>query len=157
MRTSAVAMLLVTVMAGMVLAQPPEGMGNRRAMERLEHFKKIRMVEALDLDEETGVKLVSRYNKHRERMKDLESERKAVIEKLGSLVGGNATEGEYQKCFTELNETEKRIAEVRKRFMDDLKEVLTTKQIAQYLIFERDFMKDVRNAVKDVQRERLRR
>lgn len=157
MRTSAVTLLLVSIMAGLVFAQPPEGMGNRRAMERLEHFKKIRMVEALDLDDETGVKLVSRYNKHRERMKDLESERKEVIGKLESLVGGNAAEGEYQKCFTELNETEKKIADVRKRFMDDLKEVLTTKQIAQYLIFERDFMKDVRNAVKDVQRERLRR
>lgn len=157
MRKPIIAFVLAVITAGLLQAQPPEGMGNRRPMERLERFKKIRMVEALNLDEETGVKLVSRYSKHRERMKELESERSGVVEALEELVRSNAGDGEYQKQFAELIETEKKIADARKRFMDELKEVLTTKQIAQYIIFERDFMKDVRNVAKEVQRERLRR
>ncbi len=157
MRKSVIAFVLAVLTAGLLQAQPPEGMGNRRPMERLERFKKIRMVEALNLDEETGVKLVNRYSKHRDRMKELENERMEVVEKLEEQVRSNAGEGEYQRYFTELFETEKKIADVRKRFMDELKEVLTTKQIAQYIIFERDFMKDVRSAAKEVQRERLRR
>ncbi|NUN69951.1 MAG: hypothetical protein HUU02_09605 [Bacteroidetes bacterium] len=86
MRTSVIAAILICLIAGTLSAQPPEGMGNRRPMERLERFKKIRMVEALNLDEETGLKLVSRYTKHRERMKELEEERLAVVERLEALV-----------------------------------------------------------------------
>jgi Spy/CpxP family protein refolding chaperone len=140
-------------------AQPQEEMKGRfgRPMERLDRYKKIRMVEVLNLDEETGVKLVSRYTKHRERMKEIESDRADLVEKLETMTQSGTSEAEYQRVFNEIYEIEKKISEARKKFLDELKEFLTSKQIAQYMVFERDFMKDVRNVVKDVQKERLRR
>jgi len=142
-----------------MIAQPREEMKGRfgRPMERLDRYKKIRMVEALNLDETTGIKLVNRYSKHREQMKDLDTDRAQLVEKLETLSQTNTGDAEYQKVFTELYELEKKFAEARKKYLEELKEILSNKQIAEYVIFERDFMKDVRNVVKDVQKERQRR
>ena len=142
-----------------VSAQPPEGAGGRfqHPMERLESFKKIRMIEALRLDEETGLKLVKRYNKHRSEVKDLEQERSNLIDKLDSQVRSNASDGDLQKSFNEFYEIEKKITDAREKYLNELKEIFTNKQIAEYMVFERNFMKDLRNMVKDVQKERQRK
>ncbi len=149
------------VIAGAMLvnAQPNEMMRGRfqRPMERLEQYKKIRMIEALKLDEETGLKLVGRYNKHRENVKQLEENRSALIEKLEAQLKSNAADNELQKSFNEFYEIEKKIGESRKKFLEDLKEIFTNKQIAEYMIFERNFMTDLRNTVKDIQKERRQR
>jgi hypothetical protein len=38
----------------------------------------------------------------------------------------------------------------------ELKEVLSNKQIAQYIVFERNFVQELRQAVRDVQRDRIK-
>jgi Spy/CpxP family protein refolding chaperone len=159
MRTTIMILLCAVFWSITAAAQSREGMGNRfsRPMERLERYKKIRMVEVLGLEDETGVKLVSRYSKHRERMKELEQERSKLIEKLETYTAAATGDSEYQKAFNEIYEMEKKFAEARKKYLEELKEILTNKQVAEYIIFERDFMKDVRDVVKDVQKERQRR
>ena len=142
-----------------LFAQPPVGAGGKfqRPMERLESFKKIRMIEALQLDEETGLKLVKRYNTHRALVKDLEQERSNLIDKLDSQSNSNAGDVELQKSFNEFFEIEKKITAAREKYLNELKEILTNKQIAEYMVFERNFMKDLRNVVRDVQKERQRK
>ncbi len=156
---SSIVLVLIIALSMTLSAQMREKMGGKfqRPMERLENYKKIRMIEVLKLDEETGLKLVGRYNKHREGVKLIEENRAAVIDKLESQLKSNASDAELQKTFAEFHETEKKIGESRKKFLEDLKEVLTVKQIGEYIIFERNFMADLRNVVKDVQNERRRR
>ena len=148
--------VVVCFVSVMAHAQPNSEMGGRfqRPMERLESYKKIRMIEALSLDEETGLKLVGRYNRHREIVKGLEDERAKVIDKLELQIQSNAGDSDLQKSFNEFFEIEKKINDSRKKYLDELKEIFTNKQIAQYMIFERNFMKDLRKVVKDVQKER---
>ncbi|MDD8016941.1 MAG: hypothetical protein PHP42_01080, partial [Bacteroidota bacterium] len=126
-------------------------------MEKLESYKKVRMLETMKLDEETGLKLVSRYNKHREVMKGFEKGRAELMDKLDELVRNNANETEYQKVFDNLLEYETKTAEARSQYLNELKEILTNKQIAEYLIFERSFARDIRDIVRDVQRERMKK
>lgn len=159
MKAIMVLMICAAVLSVIVTAQPREEMKmhSGRPMERLERYKKIRMVETLNLDEETGIKLVSRYSKHRDRMKELDADRSALAEKLESLVKNNTSDAEYQKIFSEFHDLEKKSIEARKKYLDDLKEILSSKQIAEYMLFERDFMKDIRNVAREVQKERQRR
>ncbi len=141
------------------IAQPPDGVGEgrRRPSERLESYKKVRMIEALKLDEETGVKLINRYNEHRKGMKQLEKERGEAMDKLESQFQSSVADAEFQKTFNELFDIERRISEARKKYLESLKEIFSNKQIAEYLIFERNFMKDLRNVVNDVQKQRMRK
>ena len=149
----------IVLIAVTVFAQPPGGLGGRfeRPPERLESYKKVRMIEVLKLDEETGIKLVSRYNKHRESVKALEDDRADLIDKLESQVRSKANDSELQKSFNEFFDIEKKITDARKKYIEELKEIFSNKQIAEYMIFERNFFKDLRDVVKDVQKERFRK
>ncbi len=141
------------------IAQPPEGFGEgkKRSSERLERYKKLQMIEVLKLDEETGLKLISRYNNHRKNIQQLEKERGELMDKLESQIQSSVADVEYQKSFGELIDIERKITETRKKYMESLKEIFSNKQIAEYLIFERNFMKDLRNVINDVQKQRMKR
>ena len=149
-------MALMLLLPLIVFGQRPNQMGGRSA-ERLDSFKKVRMLEALKLDEETGLKLINRYNEHREAVKGLEQERMNVVEKLEKQTASNASDGEYLAAFKELAEIERKIAEARSRYVGELKDVLTPKQIAEYLVFEKNFVREIRNTIRDVQKERMKR
>jgi hypothetical protein len=118
-------------------------------MERLESFKKVRMLEELKLDEQTGVRLISKYTAHREAVKALEDSRFELIKKLEEKINSDAPDVEYQKIFTQLADIEKNIADSKIKFIGDLKEILTTKQIAQYLVFEMKFARDIRDILRE--------
>ncbi|KAB2925479.1 MAG: hypothetical protein F9K22_03200 [Bacteroidetes bacterium] len=149
-------LLLLTALSSLLFAQREPALGGR-AMERLESLKKVRMIEALALDEETGVKLVNRYTRHRESMKNLEKERSAVVDDVAKLAERNASDAEYQKAFARLADAERNAVAERAAFIAGLKDLLTQKQVAAYIVFERDFVRDIRDIMRENQRPRLRR
>ncbi|MEW5799479.1 MAG: hypothetical protein AB1728_10800 [Bacteroidota bacterium] len=148
--------LLFLVSTVALVGQMRTPMG-KRPMERLESYKKVRMLETLKLDEDKGLKLVSRYNQHRESVRNLEEERKEILDKLESKVNDNATDSEIQKSFNDLIEIEKKMFTAREKYLNELKEILTTKQVAEYLLFERSFARDIRDIMREGQKERIRK
>ena len=140
-----------------LLAQPGENHQRPHAMERLENLKKIQMLETMKLEEKVGFKLIDKYNKHRDEMRELEGQRSDIIGRLESQLQDNTSDSEFEKEFTELSVIDKKIAESREKYISELKEILTTKQIAQYIVFERNFARHLRNIIRDVQRDRMRR
>ena len=147
-------LFLVSTVALMGQMRTPMG---KRPMERLESYKKVRMLETLKLDEDKGLKLVNRYNQHREGVRDLEEERKEILDKLEAKVTDNASDAEIQKSFNDLIEIEKKMFNAREKYLNELKEILTTKQVAEYLLFERSFARDVRDIMREGQKERIRK
>lgn len=145
---------LVCTIAAIAQIRGPFG---QRPMERLESYKKVRMLETLKLEEETGLKLMSRYDKHRQTIRTLEEERRQVIDKLEAKVNAGASDSEFQKSFSELLDIEKKILESRTKYISDLKEILTAKQLAEYLIFERNFARDIRDIMRENQKERMKK
>ena len=108
----------------------------------------------IKLDEATGIKLVNRYTKNRETIWDLEKERRGIMDKLGAQLQSNAPDNEFQKTFDELLVVEKKITDVRLNYLHELKEVLTARQMAEYLVFERSFAKDIRDIMRDIRKGR---
>jgi Spy/CpxP family protein refolding chaperone len=147
------ALLLPSLLAN---AQTRRNETQRPAFERIESFKKVRMMEAMKLDENQSVKLFARYNDHQEQMKSLERESNELFDKLESQIRSNASEGEYQQTIGELRNYEKKRTEERQRYFNELKDVLTPKQLAEYMVFERNFARDLREAVRDVKIDRLK-
>jgi hypothetical protein len=150
-------MFVLLVMCSAVLYGQMRGPFNQRPMERLESYKKVRMLEAMKLDEDKGLKLISRYDKHRETIRSLEEDRRALVDKLEEKVNAGASEGEYQKSFNELIEIEKKIFEARTKYLSDLKDILTSKQLAEYLVFERSFARDIRDIMRENQKEHMKK
>ena len=147
-------MFLVT---SSLLAQAERGDHSQRpAYDRIESYKKVRMLESLKLDEDQSAKFLARYNKHSEVMHGFEKDRNDLVDKLDSQAKSDAAEEDYNQTFNALLDVDKNISGERIRFLSELKEVLSSKQIAQYIVFERNFVQELRQAVRDVQRERIK-
>ena len=127
------------------------------ARERVEQFKKIRMMEVLKLDEETSIRFFARYNKHQEGLREIAGKRDGLIDELANLRKSTASDAEYEKVFKELSAMESKITEERSRFLQELKSVVSTKQIAEYVIFERNFNRQLMQLMKEMAQERGRR
>ncbi|MBI4429896.1 MAG: hypothetical protein HY562_12355 [Ignavibacteriales bacterium] len=126
------------------------------ARERVEQFKKIRMMEVMKLDEETSLRFFARYNKHHEAMKEITLRRDGLIDQLAALRKSDGLDSEYEKVFKELQNTESQIVAERSRFLQDLKGVVSTRQVAEYIVFERNFNRQLMQLMREMAQERGR-
>jgi hypothetical protein len=128
--------------------------GQFRAQQRVEQFKKLRMIEALKLDDDTSIRFFTKYNKHEEVMRDINKQRDDLIDQLQDMRKSDSDAAGMEKIFTDLTALDTKQTEERVRFLDDLKTVLSTKQIADLIIFERNFARNVRQVMQEMARER---
>jgi hypothetical protein len=125
----------------------------RPAAERIEQFKKLRLMEILGLDEQTSIRFFARYNKHQETMRDVRQKQMEVFQQIQSLRRSQAPDADYQRVLSELRGLEQRSNETKLKYMDELSEILTKKQVAEYIVFEVRFQQNLRDLVRDLQPE----
>jgi Spy/CpxP family protein refolding chaperone len=125
-------------------------------MERLQQFKKLRLMETLNLNEEESIKFFARYNKFEEELRDLEQQRNSILDDMENLIKHEEKEEAYKKDFDDLLALGQKLVEARTRFYKDARTMLTPVQTAKLLVFERNFNRDLREAIRDVQRDRRR-
>jgi len=127
---------------------------DRPALDRIESFKKVRMLEILKLDEATSAKFIARYNLRMERTRAAERTRGEIVDRLEQQIAANASDVEFAQTFAALAEQEKKMFEGRISFVTDLRDILTPRQVAQVIAYERTFNRDLRNIVRDVQKNK---
>jgi Spy/CpxP family protein refolding chaperone len=133
-----------------------QGFMGQRWRERVLEFKKVRLLEILKLDEQTSVKFLNKYTKFSNEIDEIEIERDRIVNDLEAKLRKGDKEG-YDKGIKDLIELEKKEYELRMNFYNELKEILTEQQVAQVVVFERNFRREFMNAIREMQRERMRR
>ncbi len=121
---------------------------------RIEQFKKLRLIEALKLDEDTSVRFFAKYNKHEEAMRDINKERETLLDQLQDLRKSEGKDDEMSKIFENLTSLDRKLSDERARFIGDIKTVLSTKQIADLVLFERNFARNVRQLMQEMTQQR---
>ncbi len=127
------------------------------AARRVEQLKKIRIQEALKLDEETSVRFFARYNKHQESVRELQQKMNDLIDRLEEMRKRNADPKECEPILQELQTLQGSMVTQRKAYIDQLREILSPGQLVDYVVFERNFYRDLRRTVGEMQRERMDR
>lgn len=154
--TSSLMSVVFLFVASGLLAQEPMPM-DRQAAARLEQLKKIRLMEILKMEEEPSLRFFSRYNKHEEEMRGFEQRRNSLIDRLQQMREQDATDADLQKLTNELRTVGEDAYKTREKYLDDISRVLTPKQFVDYIIFDRTFLRNLREMMRDVQRERMQR
>ncbi len=144
---------LVIFLLGMSFAQGPMV---QRWRERVLEFKKVRLLEILKLDEQNSVKFLNKYTKFSRDMDEIEFERGKIIDEMEIKLRKGDKET-YDKLIQGLVELNKREYNLRLNFYEELKQILTEQQIAQVIVFERNFRREFMETVREMQRERMRR
>ena len=145
---------IVTMVLSLGLCYGQDRPNQYRPQQRVEQFKKLRMIEALKLDDDTSVRFFAKYSKHEDVMRDINKQRDELIDQLQDMRRSNSNGDDMEKIFANLTALDTKQAEERQRFLGDLKSVLTPAQIADLIIFERNFARNLRQLMQEMTQRR---
>lgn len=148
--------MLVLVCGASVLAQP-RGRPDPAHLERIERFKRMRLVEMLDLTEDQSVRFFPRLNEFENTRREIKKQKDEILDKIDRLIRNSASDQkEYEKLFAEIEAIDRKAGEEKLRFFNSLSDLLSIQQRAKLVLFERRFEAELRDAVREVQRRRGR-
>lgn len=156
MRMMMTIVLLLAAVAAQAQPEPHPGQPPDARFERLEQLRKVRMIDELGLKEEQSVRFFARLSEFDKKRRDLMHERHGMLDKLEQMLRENADDKELEKLFPALVSIDQRMGEEKAKFFASLSDVLSVQQRAKLLTFERAFEKELREAVRDTQRRRMR-
>jgi hypothetical protein len=126
----------------------PEGKGR----ERLEQLRRIKLIEALDLNEDQAVRLAVREKDFRESERMLFVKRKNVIKDLRSQVEEKADDNTLRSQLVKLDEIDAQISHEKHKYLLSLNDFLSMQQIAKIVLFEQHFRQEVRRLLEQAGR-----
>lgn len=118
-----------------------------RAQERLGEFKKMRLLEILDLDENTSSKFLAKYNAAEKAIQEKHKEVQDALLDLEYLLRKKASKDEISKQSQKLMDAQKALANTMFEQQKEIKSVLNEEQFARYLIFEHRFRERLQKAI----------
>ena len=123
--------------------------GNRGPDKKIEELEKIKLIDALNMDENTTLKFFARRNKFRSEMKQMGTQADDVLAKINTELdkGKNVDQANLKSLISQLGEIQVNIAKKRGEFVNSLSDILTTEQIAKMLVFEKKFRDEIRRAL----------
>jgi hypothetical protein len=139
---------IVLLIATCAFAQGKRG-GNikGKALEKIEQWEKVKLIEVLNLDENTSVRFFARKKEHTNRIKDILNQREQLANKMeaefknGTKVSNNV----YNDQINEMVDTEYKIQKERESFIRSLNDILSPEQIAKLTVFEIMFRREIRD------------
>ncbi len=121
---------------------------------RLQKFWKMRVVEVLKLNDDEAVRFSAKQTAHEDRIHEIMKERNSALDTIDDLLKQGGDEKGLQAAVEKVLESDKKVAEERMRYHEELRGFLSPQQFAQFLVFERSFNRQVRNALDEVNRGR---
>jgi hypothetical protein len=151
-----IAPLLLVLLPVAALAQPPGPPQDSRPFERIEQWKKVRLIEILDMKEDQSVRFFARLKEHDAQRRELHKAKGEALDRLDRLLRNRAAAAELEKAIPEVLAAGDKIQEEERRFFLSLGDVLSAEQQAKLVLFERQFEKELREAMREAQRKRWR-
>jgi hypothetical protein len=124
--------------------RPPQHM-----RDKINQLEKIKLIEVLEMDEETTLRFFSRRNEHKVKIDELVKRTDEIITQMEVIfkAGKVYTEAELKSLIEEANTIHTEIFQTKSDFINSLEDILTTDQIAKLIIFERRFKDELKRAM----------
>lgn len=114
-----------------------------RAKERIAEFKKMKLLEILDLDEQTSNKFLSKYNQAEKVIGEKHEKLQEAILDLEYLLRKKAKKEDIQKQSQVVTDLQRDLMNTMFEQQKEIKTVLSEEQFAKYLIFENRFREEI--------------
>lgn len=126
----------------------------RQNKGKLEQLEKVKLIEALNLNEDVAVRFFSRRNESRNEIESLEDKADELIVEIENTFNTNDKnlETKQKQLISEFLKTKDIIDQKRNQFIKSLDDILTTEQIAKLIVFEKKFREEIRNVLLDKKR-----
>jgi hypothetical protein len=120
----------------------------KQARDKLDQLEKVKLIEVLNMNEETTLKFFARRNAFRNQADSLMQLSDDIIDYLDtSIKSGNGTEDSYKNKIAEYLTIQNQIVNTRNKFINSLSDILSEEQIAKLIVFEKKFREDIRKLI----------
>lgn len=113
--------------------------------QKFDQLENIKLLEILNLDEETSIKFFTRRNKMKNKTNQLMKDHYDVVSNIEQLLNKDDEKKDYTKLVEKSLTLDKEISKVRGEFFDSLNDILSEEQIAKIIVFEFKFKRDLRD------------
>jgi hypothetical protein len=124
--------------------------------DRIEELKRLKMLEELNLSEEESAKFLTKYVNFRKQMKEIEKERSGLLNDLDGLMKSSAKEPDLLKKIEEIESIDQKMFNNRKGFIQGLRSIISIEKSAKYILFERNFQRELQSILRDAQKGAFR-
>jgi len=155
MKLTSIFFLCVFLIQSSHFAQGHSGKWGRHE-GRLKELEQVKLIETLDLDEETTLRFFSRRNEYLDQQKEIIKQREEVITNIESKLS-EGTETDYLELVDQVVSFELKMLNLRKSFLNSLTDIFTQEEIAKFLVFQVKFKREVRDAFMRKGRDRMKR
>jgi hypothetical protein len=137
-------LIILALLPGAVIAQ---GMGDRKGPRgKIEQLEKIKLIEALDMDEQTTLKFFARRNEMHDRIDNLNDSLDVITNRLEGKFSNKDKSG-YKELIGKYLSIQKQIAAEHNKFLASLYDILTTEQVARLIVFQKRFREEIRHLI----------
>ena len=121
----------------------------------IEKVKIWRITEELDLTTEQAEKFFPRLNELNKIEKEFHDEKMHILAQLENLLAQNAAEEEIMKVMNRYDGVYREKSENEIQKLEALWQVLTPVQRAKYVIFEEEFIREIRDMIRQIKKHQL--
>lgn len=132
--------------------EPPE-MGGPKAKEKIQQFKKIRLLEILNLDEAAADKFITKYSASEKRLSDKKKELDKEVKELQEILKKDV-KSDIAPRTAKIVRLQEELAKEAIESVKSMQSVLSEAAYAKYVVFEAKFKEDFQKMIFKRMKER---
>lgn len=126
--------------------------GGRRQMEphkKIKQLEKVKLMETLDLEDETAVKFFGIRDKHQQNMTELREKSDKILDIMQETLSSDEStnKSSLNRIIEDYKKIEAEMSSERQRYLKEAENLLPVDQYARLLVFERNFRTEVRDLI----------
>jgi hypothetical protein len=142
-------LLLFLLLIAAPLLRAQEDVEDPGARERIAEFRRMKMIEKLDLNEDQAIRLAVREKDFRQQMQALEQKRDDQFEALRKLVREKAGDDALRAGMEAIRSINMEFVQKRNDYVLSLGDILSVNQMAHLVVFDNTFQKELKRMILD--------
>lgn len=144
-----VSILSITLLLSSVLFAQKGKWQDDEMRAKFEELEKIKLIEVLQMDEETTLRFFARQSEHKKQQDEIQDKIHTNSDNIEALLKSEKTVSseELKSKIDEINKLQLQLEKNRVDFINSLSDILSYEQIAQLIIFEKRFRNEVRKMI----------
>jgi hypothetical protein len=145
----------VIILVLLILIALPEAMSQNRERRgpdphrKINQLEKVKLMEVLNLDDETAVKFFNMKDQHQTKMRGLRDESDEILDNIEETLSSEESKksSSLTKMLERFKALELEMTSGRVSFLKEAELILSPEKYARYLVFERNFRAEIRELI----------
>ena len=135
--------IVFSLLSANVTADNNRNISSPKAKERMDMIKKMKMIDAMELDEAKSEKFLIKFNSYSKQLEEKRKQQQELVDKLNEAT--NNTSKDLSKLADQMLSLQNEINKIHTDKNQDIRGILSEKEFAKFLVFENNFISEVFN------------